>query len=76
MWLTYLGDFLDLLGHAYCKMMEKIGLKAPGSYYAPFWSYNFLICLCERLKLNIFMISGFLRLVGNLMYGFEYTNSL
>ena len=37
-----------------------IGSKAPGNYFASFWSDNFPILLCERPKPNISMISGFL----------------
>ena len=58
------------------KCMEMICLKAPGNYSASVWTYNFSICLCERSKPNISMISGFLRPVGTLIYGFEYAKSL
>ena len=56
--------------------MGRICLKAPGNYSASIWSYNFSICLCERPKPNIFINSGFLKHVGPLSYGFEYTKVL
>ena len=31
-----------MFGAFYGQFMEKIGLKAPGNYFALFWSYNFL----------------------------------
>ena len=55
--------------------MAKICLKAPQSYSAPIWTYNFSICLCERTKPNISMISEFLRPVGALISGFGYAKS-
>ena len=48
------------LRHFYCNCMEIIIGKAPGNYSASFWAYKFSICLCERPKPNISMISGFL----------------
>ena len=39
--------------------MEKIGVKAPGNYSRPFWTYNCSICLWEKPTLLISMISGF-----------------
>ena len=45
-------------GHFYNKIMEKICLKAPWYYSAPIWTYYFPICLWERPKLLISMISG------------------
>ena len=54
----------------YCKFMEKIGLKAPGSYSGPFRSYSSSILLLENAQISIFMISGFLAFVRTLTYGF------
>ena len=48
----------SFLGHFYGNFMEIICLKAPGSYSVPLWSYNFSLCLWERRKTIIFMISG------------------
>ena len=48
-----------LLGNLYGTFLEIIGLKAPGNYSASIWSYSFSICLWERLKTFISMISGF-----------------
>ena len=44
----------------YGMFMEKICLKAPGSYSGPFGTYNSSICLWENLKTLISMISGLL----------------
>ena len=56
--------------------MKKIGLKAPENYSASFWSDTCPILLCEKPTPNISMVSGFLRPVGTLIYGFEYTKLL
>ena len=50
-------QFRPFLGQLYCKFMEIMGLKAPGSYSASIWSYNFSICLWEIPKTIMFMIS-------------------
>ena len=54
-------------------------LESSVELFYSIWTCNFSICLCERPKPNIFMISGFLRPVGTLIYGFvygfEYTKS-
>ena len=55
----------------YGKFMEKMGLKAPGNYSASFWISNFSILLLENHQTSIFMISGFLGLVGTLTSGFN-----
>ena len=67
MWLQWreigknnLGDVWHLLRNLYDNLIEKIGLKAPGSYSGSFWSNKFSTLLLERPKPNIFMISGFL----------------
>ena len=51
--------------------MEKIGLQAPGNYSASFWINNFSILLLENPQTSIFMISGFVGLVGTLIYGYN-----
>ena len=70
---TYLRDLLALLGLFYGTYHYRASRKAPQNYSSPFWTYNFSICLCERPKPNMCMISRFLRPVGALIYGFEYT---
>ena len=54
-----LDMFCDLLGHAYCKFIEKICLRARKYYYASIWTYNFSIWHMETLNPLISMISGF-----------------
>ena len=49
---------VECLGNVCGISMEKMGLKAPGNYYASFGSYNFSILLSERPKPNVSMISG------------------
>ena len=61
--------FWVFLGRLDGKFMEKMGLQAPGNYSASFWIKNFSILLLETLQTSIFMISGFLGLVGTLIYG-------
>ena len=51
--------FWPFVKHAHGICLEKIGLKALGNYSASYWSYNFSICLWERPKLPMSMISGF-----------------
>ena len=51
-------DFFNDFGQIYGGFMERIGLKAPQYHSGPFWSYNFSICLWERPKLLMAMISG------------------
>ena len=63
--------FWAFVGSFYGKIMEIIGSKAPGNYSASFWINNFSILLLENLQTSIFMISGFLGLVGALIYGFN-----
>ncbi len=53
-----------------------MGLKAPGNYSDQFWFNKMSVSLCEGPRPQNSMISGFLRPVGTLIYGFEYTNSL
>ena len=67
---------LRCLGNCYGEFMEKICFKAPRNYAASVWTYNFSMCLCERPKPNISMISGCLRAVGTLICIFEYAKSL
>ena len=71
-----LGDLLAFFCNLYGNFIEIIGLKAPGEYSAPFWSYNFSISLLERAKSHNFMISGFAGPVIPLFYGFKYTEIL
>ena len=47
---------LSFLGHFCCTFMEIIGLKSPGNYSGPFWSYNFSICLWDNPQIFISMI--------------------
>ena len=56
---TYLSDCLAILFHLCSQFMAKICLKAPSYYSASFWIHNFSICLWERPKPLMFMISGF-----------------
>ena len=49
-----------LFGYFYGKLIQIIGLKAPGNYSHQFRSDNFSILLCEGPITLIFMISGFL----------------
>ena len=60
-----------LLGYLYGKLMEIIGLKAPGNYCASIWSNKFSISLLEKQEPDMFMISAFLGLVGTGIYGFN-----
>ena len=62
--------FVSVFNNCYGQLMEIIGLKVAGNYSAPFWTYEFSICLCERPTPNISMIYGFLRPVGILICGF------
>ena len=48
------------MGSYYGKFMGNIWPKAPGNYSGPFWTYNFAICLWEKQKLLMSMISVFL----------------
>ena len=48
------------LGQLYGKLMEKIRLKALGSYSASIWSYNLSICFWENPKTFISIMSGLL----------------
>ena len=52
--------FVGNCWHFYCHFVEIIDSKAPGNYFASIWTYNFLICLWEGLKLLISMTSTFL----------------
>ena len=61
-----------LLGHFCGELMEEIWPKASYNYSASFWANNFSICLYEKPKPLIFMISGFLGPVGTLICGFEF----
>ena len=63
--------FLGIFGPFYCQFMEKIGLQAPGNYSASLWTNNLSILLLENPQTSVFMISGFLGLVGTLTYGFN-----
>ena len=56
--------------------MERIGLKAPGNHSASIWTDTFSLCLCEKPKPNISMISEFLRPIGTLICWFEYAKAL
>ena len=51
--------FCNLLGNCYGKFLETIGLKTPGNLFAAIWYNIFSICLWEKPKLVISMISGF-----------------
>ena len=51
--------------------IQIISLKAPGNYSASIRTYNLSICLCERPKHNISMISRFSKVVGTFICGFE-----
>ena len=63
--------FWVFLGSFYGQFMEKIGLQAPGNYSASLWTNNLSILLLENPQTSVFMISGFLGLVGTLTYGFN-----
>ena len=63
--------FWLFLGRFYSKFMEKMGLQAPGNCSASFWINNFSILLLDNPQTSIFMIYGFLGLVGTLIYGFN-----
>ena len=60
-------------GPFYGKLMEKIGLKTPRNYSASFWTSNFSFLLLENLQTSLFMLSGFLGLVGTRIYGLNMT---
>ena len=51
--------FLSLVGHVYGNFLEIIWPEAPGNYSGPFWFNSFSICLWEKLKTLISMLSGF-----------------
>ena len=50
------NNYWNLFGHLYGFFIIIIGLKVPGNYSAPFWSYHFSICLWEA---QFSRISGF-----------------
>ena len=51
--------------------MENMGLKTPDNYSVSLWINNFSILLLENPQTSVFMISGFLGLVGTLIYEFN-----
>ena len=53
-------SIVDLGGYLHRKYYEINSLKAPWNYSASISTYNFSLCLCERSKPNISMISAFL----------------
>ena len=60
-----------IVGNFYGKLMEKVCLKAPGSYASSFWTGHFLVLLLENPQTSLLVISGFGGLVGTLIYGFD-----
>ena len=66
----------SLFGHFYGKFIEIICWKAPSNYSASFWTYRFSILWLEKPQTSICMISGFLGLVGTLIYKFLYAKIL
>ena len=54
---------LRFVGYFDGKIIEIIGLEAPGNYSASIWSNKFSNLLLDKAKPNIFMISDFLRLL-------------
>ena len=56
---NYWRKLLSFFVHSYGKLMEILGLKAPGNYSASIWINKIPICLWENLETLISMISGF-----------------